>query len=56
LVTAQRLWVQFRDAGCVAQESVYEGGTVHTAIYLQCIRDHTQQRIKDLDPLKWQGG
>ena len=56
LIKAQRLWVQFRDADCMAQESVYDGGTVHTAVYLQCLRDHTAQRIKDLSPFKWQGG
>lgn len=56
LIKAQRLWVQFRDADCKAQESVYDGGTVHIAIYLACLRDHTVQRIKDLDPVKWQGG
>jgi uncharacterized protein YecT (DUF1311 family) len=56
LIKAQRFWIQFRDADCSAQESVYDGGTVHTAVYLECLRDHTAQRIKDLDPLKWQGG
>jgi uncharacterized protein YecT (DUF1311 family) len=56
LIKAQRLWIQFRDADCTAQESVYDGGTVHTAVYLECLRDHTAQRFKDLDPLKWQGG
>jgi len=56
LIKAQRLWIQFRDADCTAQESVYDGGTVHTSVYLECLRDHTAQRIKDLDPLRWQGG
>ena len=56
LMKAQRLWIQFRDADCSAQESVYDGGTVHTAVLLQCLRDHTAQRISDLDPRKWQGG
>lgn len=56
LIKAQRLWVQFRDVDCSAQESLYDGGTVHTAVYLQCLRDHTAKRIKDLAPSKWQGG
>jgi uncharacterized protein YecT (DUF1311 family) len=56
LIKAQRLWVQFRDADCAAQESLYDGGTVHTVVYLQCLRDLTSQRIKDLAPPKWQGG
>ena len=56
LIKAQRLWIQFRDADCGAQESVYDGGTVHTSVYLGCLRDHTVQRIKDLAPFKWQGG
>ena len=56
LVAAQRLWVQFRDADCMARESLFEGGTVHTVVYLQCLRDHTVQRIKDLDTQSWHGG
>jgi uncharacterized protein YecT (DUF1311 family) len=56
LIKAQRLWIQFRNADCKAQESVYDGGTVHTWVYLRCLRDHTAQRVKDLDPLNWQGG
>jgi len=56
LIIAQRLWIQFRDADCAAQESVYRGGTVHTAVLIECLRDHTAQRIKDLNPLAWQGG
>jgi uncharacterized protein YecT (DUF1311 family) len=56
LVKAQRLWVQFRDTDCRAQESVFAGGPVHTWVYLRCLRDHTAQRVKDLDPLNWQGG
>lgn len=56
LIRAQRLWIQFRDADCKAQDSVYDGGSVHTWVYLRCLRDHTAQRINDLDPLRWQGG
>jgi uncharacterized protein YecT (DUF1311 family) len=56
LITARRLWIQFRDADCSAQESLYDGGTAHTAARLACLRDHTVQRIKDLTPSKWQGG
>jgi uncharacterized protein YecT (DUF1311 family) len=56
LISAQRLWIQFRNADCDARESVYDGGSVHTSVYLQCLRDHTAQRIKDLDPRNWQGG
>jgi hypothetical protein len=52
----RRLLVQFPDADCAARENVYDGGTADTAIHLQCLRDHTIQRIKYLDPMNWQGG
>ena len=31
LVAAQRLWIQYRDANCVAERALYEGGTASTS-------------------------
>jgi uncharacterized protein YecT (DUF1311 family) len=56
LIAAQRKWIAFREADCKAQESVYKGGSIHAVIYLDCIREHTEQRIKDLKPTSWQAG
>jgi uncharacterized protein YecT (DUF1311 family) len=56
LIVAQRKWVAFRDADCSAQEKVFQNGSVRTVTYLDCLREHTEQRIKELDPTRWQGG
>lgn len=56
LIAAQRKWIDFRDADCKAKERIYKGGSIHTVIYLDCIREHTEQRIKDLNPMLWQAG
>ena len=56
LIRSQRKWIEFRDADCKAQEKVYQSGTVRTAIYLGCLRNRTEQRIKELKIIEWQGG
>ena len=56
LILSQRKWIEFRDADCKAQEKVYQDGTARTAVYLECLRDRTKQRIKELDLTEWQGG
>jgi uncharacterized protein YecT (DUF1311 family) len=56
LVKAQRRWVEFRDADCKAKYQVFAGGTIRNAIYLGCMRERTEQRIKELAPREWQGG
>jgi uncharacterized protein YecT (DUF1311 family) len=56
LVTAQRKWLAFRDADCSAQEKVYQNGSARTVMFLDCLRERTEQRIKELEPAKWQGG
>jgi len=56
LVKAQRRWVEFRDADCKAKYQVFAGGTIRNAIYLGCMRERTEQRIKELAPQEWQGG
>jgi uncharacterized protein YecT (DUF1311 family) len=56
LVKAQRRWVEFRDADCKAKYLVFAGGTIRNAIYLGCMRERTEQRIKELAPREWQGG
>lgn len=56
LVKAQRRWVEFRDADCKARRQVFIGGTVNVAVYLDCMSEHTRQRIKELEGGGWQGG
>ncbi|WP_397532750.1 lysozyme inhibitor LprI family protein [Roseateles sp.] len=56
LVKAQRRWVEFRDADCKAKYQVFAGGTIRNVIYLGCMRERTEQRIKELAAGEWQGG
>lgn len=56
LIAAQRKWMEFRDADCKAQEHLFQGGSIHTAVHLECLREHSEQRIKELNPTSWQGG
>lgn len=48
LRVAQRLWLQFRDATCIAERKLYEGGTAASPAYLACIEEETRQRTNDL--------
>ena len=47
LVSAQRLWLQYRDANCAAERYLYEGTAVSPA-YLACLEAMTRARTKEL--------
>jgi len=49
LVLAQRAWVKFREADCDAVYENWAGGTIRTVMYISCMRQHAEQRIKDLE-------
>jgi uncharacterized protein YecT (DUF1311 family) len=48
LVTAQRLWVQYPDANCLAERDLYAGGTAAPPAYLACLEAMTRARTKEL--------
>jgi uncharacterized protein YecT (DUF1311 family) len=48
LVTAQRLWIQYRDANCSAERDLYGGGTATGPVYLACLEAMTRARTKEL--------
>jgi len=48
LVKAQRLWVAFRDAECVAHYTYYIDGTIRGLMFVSCKTQLTEQREKDL--------
>ena len=48
LVAAQRLWIQYRDANCVAERALYEGGTASPPAYLACLEAMARARTKEL--------
>ena len=56
LVAAQGHWQKYRETDCRGKERIYIPGTIHTWVYLDCMRERTEQRIKELDPMFWQGG
>lgn len=56
LIKAQRRWLEFRDADCKAKYQVFAGGTIRNLVYLGCLQERTEQRIKELAPSEWLGG
>lgn len=54
LIEAQRAWVRFREADCKAVYEQYKTGTIRTVMFIGCMQEHAEQRIKDLE--SFQGG
>jgi uncharacterized protein YecT (DUF1311 family) len=48
LISAQRLWIQYRDVNCVAERDLYGGGTATGPAYLACLEAMTRARTKEL--------
>ncbi len=48
LTQAQRLWIQYRDANCSAERSLYDGGTASYPAYVACLEAMTRARTRDL--------
>ncbi len=49
LQTAQRLWVQFRDANCGAERELFDGGSAAPMVYQACLGADTRQRTTELN-------
>jgi len=45
---AERLWIQFRDADCTAERSLYGNGSTAPAVYFACMVAETRQRTTEL--------
>lgn len=45
---AQRAWIAFRDAACVAEAAVHEGGSMQPMVEVQCLDRLTRARAQDL--------
>lgn len=43
---AQSLWLQYRDANCESEASIYEGGSIRPAIYGHCLASVTEERTR----------
>lgn len=41
---AQALWIQYRDANCESEASIYLGGSIRPAVYNSCLASVTRER------------
>lgn len=48
LRTAQRIWLQFRDANCEAEHELYSGGSAAPMVKLACLEAMTRHRTEEL--------
>ena len=48
LEKAQSLWLQYREAACESEASIYEGGSIRPAIYNGCLAGVTRERADRL--------
>lgn len=44
LEKAQSLWLQYRQATCESEASIYEGGSIRPAVYHGCLAGVTRER------------
>jgi uncharacterized protein YecT (DUF1311 family) len=44
LEKAQTLWLQYREAACESEASIYEGGSIRPTIYNACLASVTRER------------
>jgi uncharacterized protein YecT (DUF1311 family) len=49
LKAAQRLWMQFRDANCDAENQLYDGGSAAPIVKLACLEAMTRHRTEELN-------
>lgn len=48
LKDSQRLWIQFRDANCSAEQELYTGGSAASMVRLSCLEAMTRHRTEEL--------
>ena len=48
LLDAQRKWIAFRDAACLAEADLFRGGSIRPLIWYTCLTRLTQRRTEDL--------
>ena len=41
---AQALWLEYRDATCESEASIYKGGSIRPAVYSSCMASVTRER------------
>lgn len=48
---AQASWLQYRDANCESEASIYEEGSIRPAVYYSCLASVTRERARRLEEL-----
>ena len=48
LQQAQKIWIQFRDANCSAEEGLYRGGSAAPMVRYACLEAMTHHRTEEL--------
>ncbi len=48
LKSTQRLWIQFRNSNCSAEQRLYLGGSAAQTVYYACLEAMTRHRIAEL--------
>lgn len=48
-IAAQKAWIRFREADCDAVFQKYADGSIRTVMYIGCLQNHAERRIKDLE-------
>jgi uncharacterized protein YecT (DUF1311 family) len=56
VIVAQRAWIKFREADCAAEEARWTGGSAAVQMFLGCMRQRAEQRIKELESVAQRGG
>jgi uncharacterized protein YecT (DUF1311 family) len=51
LQSAQRSWVQYRQANCEAERGLYDGGSAAPMVYYACLAADTRHRISELNTM-----
>jgi len=49
LLDAQTKWIIYKEAHCKSASASYEGGSIQPLIYFNCLREITNERIKQLN-------
>src|SRR3954447_21231944 len=47
-VAGERAWLAYRKASCLSRSDVYEGGTLSTVEFANCVADTNAVHVKDL--------
>ena len=48
LKTAQRKWIKMKESSCTKEAAEYEGGSMYSMIYHDCLAIKTKKRITEL--------